>query len=133
MKHTGSCLCGEIAFEIEGDFERFFLCHCSRCRKGTGSSHASNLFSTTARLTWLSGEDKVKTFHLKSTRHAKSFCSNCGSALPRLKNDGSLLVVPAGCLDSDVAITPQAHIHCASKANWDVKLEQVPVFDELPK
>ncbi|MCI3132528.1 GFA family protein [Phenylobacterium aquaticum] len=54
---AGSCLCGGIAFEISGPFEAFFLCHCSRCRKDTGSAHAANLFSSTAKLTWLSGQD----------------------------------------------------------------------------
>jgi hypothetical protein len=37
-KHQGSCLCGEVRFEIEGEFERFFLCHCEYCRKDTGSA-----------------------------------------------------------------------------------------------
>jgi hypothetical protein len=42
--YSGSCLCGEIRFEIEGEFERFYLCHCEYCRKDTGSAHAANLF-----------------------------------------------------------------------------------------
>jgi len=82
MKYKGSCLCGEVTFEIEGEFENFFLCHCERCRKDTGSAHAANLFSSTAKLRWLSGEDKAKIFNYRSEGHIKSFCSNCGSALP---------------------------------------------------
>ncbi|MCG6872181.1 MAG: GFA family protein, partial [Gammaproteobacteria bacterium] len=116
MSHKGSCLCGGISFEIDGDFDSFFLCHCQRCRKDTGSAHAANLFSSTARLRWLSGQDRAKTFRLGSTRHARSFCSDCGSALPGLQMDGSLLVVPAGCLDSAVPISPQGHIYFGSRA-----------------
>jgi hypothetical protein len=41
---TGSCLCGAVSFEVSGAFDSFFLCHCSRCRKDTGSAHAANLF-----------------------------------------------------------------------------------------
>jgi len=48
--YAGSCLCGEVRFEIEGEFERFYLCHCEFCRKDTGSAHAANLFSSTAAL-----------------------------------------------------------------------------------
>ena len=55
MIYKGSCLCGEVTFEIEGDFDNFYLCHCERCRKDTGSAHAANLFSSTAKLKWLSG------------------------------------------------------------------------------
>lgn len=133
MKHTGSCLCGEIKFEVEGDFENFFLCHCEYCRKDTGSAHAANLFSSTAKLKWLSGENKAKIFNYKSSGHIKSFCSNCGSALPNIQMDGKLLVVPAGSLDSRVSIKPQGHIYLKSKANWDNDLDKVTKFDKLPK
>ncbi len=131
MEYKGSCLCGEITFEIEGEFENFFLCHCERCRKDTGSAHAANLFSSTAKLKWLSGEDKAKTFNYHSEGHIKSFCSHCGSALPNIQMDGKLLVVPAGCLDSDIHMEPQGHIYYAKKASWDNDLEKVPKFDEL--
>lgn len=129
---AGSCLCGAVRFQIAGAFEQFFLCHCSRCRKDTGSAHGANLFSTTARLTWLAGEDHVKTYRVPGTPHQKSFCIECGSALPRLQMEGALLVVPAGSLDSPIAIRPQAHICCADRADWDTHLEDVPKRDGLP-
>ena len=72
--YQGSCLCQQVNFQVEGAFENFFLCHCDHCKKDTGSAHGANLFSTTAKLTWLQGQDKVKTFRLKDTRHVRSFC-----------------------------------------------------------
>jgi hypothetical protein len=131
-KHAGSCLCGAVRFEVAGDFERFYLCHCEHCRKDTGSAHAANLFSSTATLKWLAGEDQVRVFNLPSTRHRNSFCSICGSALPDLQMKGALLKVPAGSLDTDVLLRPDAHIFCASKANWDEALEKVPKAERLP-
>jgi hypothetical protein len=132
-KYVGSCLCGAVRFEVLGDFERFFLCHCGRCRKDTGSAHAANLFSSTAKLNWLSGEGKIKTFRVPSTRHERSFCSECGSALPGVQMKGALLVVPAGSLDSVIATQPDAHIFVASAANWDTRLDDLPRFDDLPR
>lgn len=131
-KHSGSYLCGDVRFEVTGDFERFFLCHCGRCRKDTGSAHAANLFSSTATLHWLSGEDKVRTFRVPATRHERNFCSTCGSALPGLQMNGALLVVPAGSLDSAIDIRPDAHILVASRADWDNRLEDIPGIDGLP-
>ena len=133
IRHAGSCLCGKVRFEVIGDFERFFLCHCGRCRKDTGSAHAANLFSSTATLNWVSGEDKIKTFHLPSTRHERSFCSECGSAVPNVQMNGALLVVPAGSLDSALETRPDAHICVASSAAWDRNLEDVPRTEELPE
>lgn len=129
---AGSCLCGKVRFRIDGAFESFFLCHCSRCRKDTGSAHAANLFSSQAKIEWVSGEAEVRTYRLPGTRHQKSFCAQCGSAVPNLQMDGALLVVPAGSLDTPVAIRPDAHINLASRAEWDHRLHDVAAFDGLP-
>src|SRR5690606_14422827 len=104
--HSGSCLCAAVGFQIDGDFQSFYLCHCGHCRKDSGSAHSANLFSATARLKWLYGEEKVTRFALAQTRHCRAFCSICGSALPDLQMDGTLLVVPAGSLDSELPIRP---------------------------
>lgn len=129
-KHIGSCLCGQVKFEIEGDFESFFLCHCKYCQKDTGSAHAANLFSTTAKITWITVTDKIKTFNLPSTRHSKSFCRECGSAVPSLQMEAKLLAVPAGSLDSEINIMPTAHLFWASRASWDNGLEDIKRFDQ---
>ena len=130
MRHAGSCLCGAVRFEVEGDFERFYLCHCTHCRKDTGSAHAANLFSTTARLHWLAGQAQAVLFRLPGTRHARCFCAVCGSALPHAT--GRLLVVPAGALDGAFDAVPDAHLFVASKAAWEHDLERLPVFDAFP-
>lgn len=129
-KHQGACLCGAVRFEISGAFEHFFLCHCSRCRKGSGSAHGANLFATKAEIAWLSGVDKVTAFALAGTRHARSFCATCGGALPSVQ--GPLLVVPAGSLDTPVTKRPDAHINVESRADWDCALDNAPSFDALP-
>jgi len=130
-KHAGSCLCSAVAYEVEGDFERFYLCHCSRCRKNSGSAHSANLFATGASLKWLRGGDQVARFELPGTRHSRSFCSVCGSALPTLQENGALLVVPARSLDSEVMVRPDAHICAASRASWDKDMAAVPTLEGL--
>lgn len=131
-KYYGSCLCGTVKFEVQGDFDCFYLCHCQYCQKDTGSAHAANLFSSSAKLVWLSGPDVVTTFTLPGTRHSKSFCMRCGSALPNTQI-ADLLVVPAGCLDTDISILPTAHIFISGKAAWNKTLEDVPKFGGLPE
>ncbi|MCB0413562.1 MAG: GFA family protein [Bdellovibrionales bacterium] len=121
-----------MQFEVEGPFEHFYLCHCKYCQKDTGSAHAANLFSTKARLIWLSGEEDITSFNIPSTQHIKSFCKHCGSATPNVQMNGKLLVVPAGSLDTEIHISPEAHIFCSSKALWDSKLELLPKRPQLP-
>ena len=130
--HTGSCQCGQVRFEVAGEFESFYLCHCRYCQKDTGSAHAANLFSTTARLSWLAGDAQVREFRVPSTRHLKSFCSLCGSALPSLQLEGTLLVVPAGSLDTPVDIKPTAQLFTSRRAAWLDRLDDVQAFETLP-
>jgi hypothetical protein len=129
--HLGSCLCRAVTFQVHGDFDSFYLCHCHYCQKDTGSIHAANLFSHAAKLTWLSGADAVTSFKLPNTRHHRSFCKRCGSALPDTQITG-MLVVPAGCVDTEITIKPTAHIFTASKATWSEATETAPTFARLP-
>jgi len=129
---TGQCLCGAVKFRISGAFESFFLCHCARCRKDSGSAHSANLFSSTAKITWVSGAENIKKFQLPGTRHVKCFCTTCGSALPFSQASDGMLVVPAGALDSHIGIRPNAHICCSSRANWDNDLDSLKRIDGLP-
>jgi len=130
--HAGSCLCGAVRYELNGEFERFYLCHCEHCRKDTGSAHGANLFSSQATLKWIVGQDMVTFFNLPSTRHSRSFCSICGSALPSSQAEGKLVVVPAGSLDTVVDKKPDAHLFMSSKAGWDNGLEEIPKMEKYP-
>ncbi|TGD74345.1 GFA family protein [Mangrovimicrobium sediminis] len=132
MAVFGSCLCGQVSFSVEGVFDKFFICHCSYCRKDTGSAYAANLFAHADSLTWLSGEGDVRDFNLEGTRHVKSFCANCGSALPNTSMGGNICIVPAGSLDGDVPIPPQAHIFFARQASWEESLGHIPSFPDFP-
>lgn len=132
MPYQGSCLCGKVTYSLAGEFDSFYLCHCRYCQKDTGSAHAANLFASNAELVWLTGESLINTFTLPNTRHSKSFCTQCGSALPTVQLAGKLVVVPAGSLDQPVPIKPNAHLFKASAANWDADLQSIQAFDALP-
>lgn len=132
MEYLGSCLCKGIKFRIIGDFDSFYLCHCRYCRKDTGSAHAANLFSTSAKIEWIKTDTTIQIYQPNKSSHVKAFCTNCGSALPNLQMDGKLLVVPAGSLDTKLYMRPNAHIFISNKADWDESLEKISKFQRLP-
>ncbi len=117
-KLTGSCLCGAVSFEVENSFEHFQLCHCVQCRKTTGSAHASNLFTHPGAISWQSGEELIVRFDLEGRRISNAFCSCCGSRLPFLSRSGDILLVPAGCLNGEPSVVPQANIFWPERAQW---------------
>ena len=128
---NGSCLCGAVRYRVRAPFIRFAHCHCSRCRKATGSGHATNLVVAPANLEWVEGQDKTQRFDLPS---AKSFstaiCRACGSPVPRLSRDGQRAIVPAGSLDDVPSIQPTARAYWDSRAPWSCSGDDLPRFPE---
>jgi len=130
----GSCLCGEVTYEIKGPFEIFQYCHCSRCRKFTGSAYASNLFVPPGQFKWTNGETLVGRYEHPEARYfATNFCKTCGSSLPWSVKGGKNIIVTAGTLDDDPGIKPKWNIFWKSKAPWFVETCDMPKHDEFPK
>ena len=132
---SGSCLCGSIQHEVYSPFLRFAHCYCSRCRKATGTGHASNLYCAPERFAWLQGEHEVARYDLPSAHSfATVFARCCGCPLPRLTRSGRKVVVPAGSLDvMPRTIAPQYRIFWASRTDWSYTGDDLPCYDELPE
>jgi len=130
---SGSCLCGAVKYEISGPIKIFQYCHCSRCRKFTGSAHASNLFVSPDEFKWLKGEDSVGRFEHPDAKHfATCFCKNCGSSLPWKNQSETIVVVPAGTLDDDPGLKPTQNIFWDSRAVWYTDASKLVKISGLP-
>lgn len=127
---SGSCLCGTVTFAIEGDVQGVGQCHCSLCRKSSGTNGNAIFLAKGENFTWLSGEDRQKTYQHKPT-WSMTRCDTCGSPLP-YSYDGKLFWVTAGLMDDPLDARIERHIFCASKADWDFESETAESFDEFP-
>jgi hypothetical protein len=126
----GSCLCGRVSFELDLPFLTFVNCHCSRCRKATGTAHAVNGTVAPDALRWLSGEDSITRYDLPTAKSfATSFCKECGSPVPHLTRGGSRWIVPAGSLDEPLSAHPERHVQWKSRANWYQHGGQLPISE----
>jgi len=134
LKLSGSCLCGSVKYEVKGEALGFYHCHCSRCRKATGTGHASNIrVSPDTSINWLQGEELLKQYKVPDAeRYFTNFCSNCGSPMPRVVPELGSLVLPAGSLDDEPGMMPQARIFWDSRADWSCSGDEIPVYSEYP-
>ena len=130
--YYGSCLCGQVTYTLTGDFDSLYLCYCSRCQKGSGSAHASNVFAKGAKLVWNLGGDLVKTYQCPNSRHSRSFCSECGSGLPIDAKEAGFVMVPVGSLDSPITLSPTARIFTESAPCWVEQINTVPSYKSFP-
>ena len=133
----GSCLCGRVEFQANADITEhaphFFHCHCQRCRKASGTGHASLIIIGQAALEWTKGEASLSHYKVpEAERFATCFCTNCGSALPRYDKKSGRTVIPAGSLDHEPGIKPEARIFWDSRAEWSCE-DDLPAFAEYPE
>jgi len=108
----GSCLCGGVAFTVGGEFSGMTHCHCSMCRKVHGAQFAT--YFSAQELTYTQGEELIQRYE-SSPNFIRSFCGGCGAVLPEQYGDNDISV-PAGLMDDDPGLRPQAHIFTESKA-----------------
>jgi len=129
MGRSGSCLCGEITYQIPEKSMMEAVCHCKNCQKQAGSA-----FSTLAGIKKsdfkLIGEPKL--FVDKATDSGASveryFCGTCGSPIySALPSQPDVIYLKTGTLDDTSEFKPSIHVWAGTKQNW------VELDDTLPQ
>ncbi|MEM7120077.1 MAG: GFA family protein [Pseudomonadota bacterium] len=129
----GSCLCGDIAYEVTEPITTVHNCHCTRCQKGRAAAHTTNGFTSADGVTFVRGEDKLVTYKLPEAKSfAQTFCSRCGSAMPRVNKEAGYAAIPFGSLDDDPGRGADDHIYTSSKAVWYDIEDDLPQYVALP-
>ena len=127
----GSCLCGQVRYELAGGVELINHCHCSMCRKAHGSAYGTFLHADASGFRWTSGADRVNNYN-SSPGNVRAFCRNCGSRVPVVEAPDNHVIIPAGSLDDDPGVRPVVHIFTGSKAPWFEITDGLPQFEKFP-
>jgi hypothetical protein len=124
---TGRCLCGDVRFAIRGELGRFAYCHCTSCRRASGSAFAANSPVRTAQVEWTSGRGAIREFE-SSPGKFRAFCGRCGSPIyARRVAAPEWLSIRLGLIDADPGHRARAHFNVGEKAAW------FPITDPLPQ
>jgi hypothetical protein len=116
----GSCLCGGVRFEVTAPFRRANHCHCSRCRKHSGTFGLTQGRVPQEGFELLAGEELLRVWRPPDGGAVKAFCSVCGSSLfGGTWPEGPEVSIRFGSLDGDPGIRPQYHAFTESRAPWD--------------
>mgnify|MGYP001204868345 CR=1 FL=1 len=126
-KHTGSCLCGGVAFEVTGPMRPVIACHCTQCRKSTGHYFASTA-APAAMVRFLSEE--TLSWYRSSPEAERGFCARCGSSLFWRRVGSDTLSILAGAIDGATGLAIDRHIFAAWKGDYYEIPPGVPVFAE---
>lgn len=115
MAHRGSCLCGLVAYEVDGPLRNVIGCHCNQCRKTTGHFLAATAASCADfRLV----REEGLAWYRSSDTARRGFCRNCGSTLFWQGDGRDYIAIAAGSLDGDTGLRLEGHIFCADKGDY---------------
>src|SRR3954453_3394395 len=99
MLVRGSFLCRAVGYEAHLPFAKFVNCHCSRCRKASGSAFAANAYELPDAFRGTRGESVVVRYDSPEARSfATSLCGNWASPVPHSTRSGREIIIPVGSL-----------------------------------
>lgn len=127
----GGCSCGAVAFQFLVKELNAYQCHCSICRKASGSAFTTTTMVPEHSFKWLRGVDGMTTY-TKDNGYRVNFCSVCGSPVPNRFRDYPLFSVPVGSLEGAPPVKVVARIFLGSRAHWDDGPMIGQSFDEMP-
>jgi hypothetical protein len=127
--HNGGCFCGEVKYEIDGALGRTYYCHCSRCRKLSGSAFSANAVISPSQFRITQGEASLVA-HVDANGVKRTFCSRCGSHLH--VSQGDQMRLRLGSLNTPLGHPLDMHIFVGSRADWFEILDHLPQHDERP-
>lgn len=130
-KLSGACLCGAVEYSVLDEFEYAANCHCSQCRRATGSAFKPFAGIRSSKLELVSGRDRIMIFGEIATAHDVR-CGRCGSLLYSVVREGAYVHVTMGTLVKEPTIKPSMHLFVGSKARWHHINDDLPQHSKLP-
>jgi hypothetical protein len=126
----GECLCGAVEYGVRDAFEYALNCHCSQCRRATGSAFKPLAGIARPELTILRGSDATMTYGEGGAHDVH--CRTCGSLLFSVVRGGAWVHVAMGTLKDEPSVRPTMHIFVGSKAAWHQITDDLPQHDAFP-
>jgi hypothetical protein len=121
-------MCGAVRYAVADEFIYAANCHCSGCRRATGSAFKPFAGIERFKLSIIAGKDSLMIVGDESRHDTR--CNVCGSFLFSVVRDGAFVHVTMGTLVDDPTIRPTAHIFVGSKAPWFAITDHLPQYDE---
>lgn len=130
----GGCNCGAIRYRIEGTPLGVAACHCSRCRRQSGSVYSVNLM---VHPSTMSIDGRCSVFEDTDTTSGlpvyREFCPVCGSPIRSIIGaNPEMIAVKVGTLDDPTPFAPGLHVYTRSRIAWVEVPAGAPQFDSVP-
>lgn len=129
----GGCNCGQVRYSIAAQPVAVAQCHCSNCRRQSGSAFSVNLVVPKDAVT-SSGEMTcyVDGDTASGNPVNRKFCPKCGSPIFSELAAGPMVVVKAGTLDDPAPFAPGISVWTSTRLPWVEVAQGIPCFERNP-
>ena len=110
---------------------RLYRCHCSLCRRQSGTASNCAAIVDADHFKWLGGRERITSW-VKPSGYRNDFCAACGSPVPRALAYRRAFWVPAGSLVGSISGTLIVDFFLASRAAWDTLPTSAAQYAEFP-
>lgn len=124
----GSCLCGKVNYQIDGNISDIVHCHCETCRKAHSAAFSSVAAVSDKKFS-LTGAQHLNSFESSAGKH-RFFCQHCGSQIYAKRDNTQHVVLRVGSIDGEVNSKELAHTWVSDKASWHQVNQPLPAYDE---
>lgn len=115
---AGGCQCGQLRYTVNAVPLTYYLCHCSMCRRQSGSAFGGSLHfppetvalgGETRHLEWRGGSGRISD---------QTFCPLCGTRVTHAMRGADFMVLKPGTLDDASFLRPAGHIFAGGRMPW---------------
>ena len=130
----GSCQCGNVTYEVNGEPLVTYACHCRDCQKLSASAFSLTMVLKRSEFSILSGQ--LKSWQRPTASGGVAvcwFCPDCGNRIlhenPEMPD---FIRLKPGTLEDTGDLKPQAHVWTCREQRWLRHFADLPRFDKQP-
>lgn len=121
MLRTARCACGQTSITLDAEPQMHGLCHCTNCKRRTGSAFGISSYFPRVSVTQQAGATAIYAFRHDAQGHdqARHFCTSCGTTLFwYLSTLPELVGVAGGCFADEGLPEPTYSVTHKKKEAW---------------
>jgi hypothetical protein len=119
MTRTAQCTCGSATISVSGEPRMHAICHCTDCKRRTGSAFGISIYFLRENVTDTTGEMLVYAVRRRDDDQEAHFCKKCGTTLFWYTAARPHLIgIAGGCFPDESLGEPTISAKNAQKLPW---------------
>jgi len=129
--YSGSCECGAVCYQYDGEPLTCYACHCTDCQTSSGSAFGLSMIINEKDIEIIKGKVGISTIDVNGTKVKKHYCTQCSTPFMFSADEyPGMAALKPGTFEDTSWFRPIAHLWVRSAQPW-VKLDSsTPQYEQ---